>query len=144
MKTYTKNKYGITELLSDGQKVMCGYYHEYDREYMKDAYKRTLLERIIDKPFKPVKFGVIVGDAGIHPFWLGIDRKEQYLLVKFEGDFFAKPIPISCIEDAAAYAKQRRSFTAANKDRIGEKGYDKESFDALNKWADEAEKFTQD
>ena len=107
-----------------GQKVQCIYYQEYDRNYMQYAYKRTFLEKLIDKPFEPVKLGIIVGDAGVHPYWLaGNGRKEQYLLVKFEEYFFAKPIPISCIEDALQAAESTQRFLKESEHRIGEKGY---------------------
>jgi hypothetical protein len=138
---YKIEKYGNVSVFTKGQKVMCCYYHEYEPNYEDDAYKRTFLERLIDAPFKPVKFGVIVGSAGVHPFWLGDNRREQYLLVKFKEYHFAKPIPISCIQDAATYVKE-------HKDRIAENDLkpwqDKTAYDALNRLADEAEKFLQD
>jgi hypothetical protein len=104
---------------------------------MKDAYKRTLVEKLFDKAFKPVKYGVIVGDSGIHPYWLGRDRKEQYLLVKFSEYNFAKPIPISCIRDAEQSAKEAEFFLNQGKHKLGEPGY---GYEAFNKLTDDLNK----
>jgi hypothetical protein len=103
--SFISNKYGVETTLRVGQKVECSYYQEYGRWFMKSAYKRKWWQ-LFDLPFKPVKIGVIVGDAGTHPYWLAEkDGKEQYLLVKFKEYFFAKPIPISCIIDAKQSAE---------------------------------------
>lgn len=134
-------KYTENRTVNIGQKVECVYYHEYERWYMKDAYKRTWLSRLIDKPFKPVKLGVIVGDAGIHPYWLGTDRKEQYLFVKFKEYIFPKPIPISCIRDALQSAERTLAMLERDKDKIGQKGYGQNAFDSLLKQAAKALKF---
>ena len=139
--TFISNKYGTETILQVGQKVECSYYHEYGRWYMKDAYKRKWWQ-LFDPPFKPVKLGVIVGDAGIHPYWLaGNDRKEQYLLVKFKEYFFAKPIPISCIRDAKRSAESMARFLKESEHRIGEKGYDLASFKALTEQMNKAKSF---
>lgn len=141
-KTFVIEKYGNKKEFVIGQKVECIYYHEYDRAYTKDAYKRTWLSMLIDKPFKPVKLGVIVGDAGVHPYWLaGNDRKEQYLFVKFREYFFAKPIPISCIQDALQAAESTKRFLEASMDRVGEKGYELDAFNSLSKNMNNAFKF---
>lgn len=109
---------------------------------MKDAYKRTWLSMLIDKPFEPVKLGVIIGDAGVHPYWLAAHgRKEQYLFVKFKEYILPKPIPISCIQDALEAAERIKSFLEANIERVGEKGYSKEAFDSLSKNMNNAFKF---
>jgi hypothetical protein len=139
--TFISNKYGTETILQVGQKVECVYYHEYGRLYMKDAYKRKWWQ-LFDLPFKPIKLGVIVGDAGTHPYWLaGNDRKEQYLLVKFKEYFFAKPIPISCIIDAKQSAESMAIFLKESEHRIGEKGYDLASFKALTEQMNKAKSF---
>lgn len=141
MEKYKFNKYGNGIEFTVGQKVECSYYHEYDSE--RDGYERTLLEKLIDKPFKPVKHGIIVGDAGIHPYWLaGADRKEQYLLVKFKEYRLAKPIPISCIKDAHQSYLDTMAFLERDKDKIGQKGYSQEAFDSLYSKALQAKEFT--
>jgi hypothetical protein len=138
--TFIDNKYGKEKILHIGQKVECIYYHEYKGEI--DSYKRTLLEKFIDKPFSPVKLGIIVGDAGIHPYWLaGNERKERYLLVKFKEYFFAKPIPISCITDAEFSANRMDAVLKENEHRIGEKGFSKESFENLKNQNNKTRKF---
>jgi len=140
--TFVSDKYGIIKYFHVGQKVQCGYYHEYERWYMKNAYKRTLISRLIDKPFKPVKLGIIVGNAGIHPYWLGIDNKEQYLYVKFKEYILPKPVPISCIEDALESAKRTSAMLERDKDKIGiVKGYDIKSRNWLKEQANKALKF---
>lgn len=139
-KTFVIEKYGNKKEFVIGQKVECIYYHEYPGE--RDAYKRTWLSMLIDKPFKPVKLGVIVGDAGIHPYWLaGNDRKEQYLFVKFKEYVFAKPIPISCIQDAKQSAERTLAMLERDKDKIGQKGYSQDAFDSLSKQANKALQF---
>ena len=141
-KIFVIEKYGNKTEFSAGQKVECTHYHEYGRSYMKDAYKRTWLSVLIDKPFKPVKLGVIVGDAGVHSYWLaGNDRKEQYLFVKFKEYFFAKPIPMSCIQDAKQASERTLSMLERNKDKIGQKGYGQDTFDNLSKQANKALEF---
>jgi hypothetical protein len=140
-KTFVIEKYGNKKEFVIGQKVECIYYHEYGRWYMKDAYKRKWWQ-LFDLPFKPVKLGVIVGDAGVHPYWLaGNDRKEQYLFVKFKEYFFAKPIPISCIQDALQAAERTLAMLERDKDKIGQKGYGQDAFDSLSKQANRALQF---
>lgn len=139
--TFISNKYDTETILKVGQKVECSYYHEYGRWYMKDAYKRKWWQ-LLDRPFKPVKLGIIVGDAGIHRYWLaGTNREEQYLLVKFKEYFFAKPIPISCIMDAKESAKSMSRFLRESACMIGEKGYETESFKELEKLMNKAKLF---
>ena len=139
--TFTGTYYGQETTLHLGQKVECTYYHEYSRLYMKDAYKRKWWQ-LFDLPFKPVKLGVIVGDAGVHPFWLGDnDRKEQYLLVKFKEYFFAKPIPMSCMEDTQEAADKMERILKADQHRIGEKGYSMGSYLALKNQAEKGKSF---
>jgi len=139
--TFISNKYGTETILKIGQKVECIYYHEYPRLFEKDAYKRKWWQ-LFDLPFKPVKLGVIVGDAGTHPYWLaGNDRKEQYLLVKFKEYFFAKPIPISCIRDAKKSAESMARFLKESEHRIGEKEYDLASFETLTEQMNKAKSF---
>lgn len=131
--TFISNKYGTETILQIGQKVECIYYHEY--------HKRKWWQ-LFDLPFKPVKLGVIVGDAGTHPYWLAVnDRKEQYLLVKFKEYFFAKPIPISCIRDAKQSAESMARFLKESEHRIGEKGYDLASFETLTEQMNKAKSF---
>lgn len=139
---FIANNYGKDVVLYLNQKVECSYYHEYNGEV--ESYQRSFLERIIDKPFTPVKLGVIVGEAGIHPYWLAGDgRKEMYLLVKFKEYLFAKPIPISCIYDAEFQSKRMESILKKNEYRVGEKGYSKQSFDMLKIQNDKLKTFLQ-
>lgn len=139
-----RQKYGNKKEFVVGQKVQCTYYHEYERSYMQKAYKRTWLSMLIDKPFKPVKLGVIVGDAGVHPYWLaGSEPTQQYLLVKFKEYIFPKPIPISCIQDALEAAESTKRFLEKDKFRIGEKGYSQEAFDSLSKHMNSAFEFVK-
>jgi hypothetical protein len=142
-KIFIFDKYGVERTLAVGQKVICDYYHEYSRRYEKSAYKRTLLSKMIDKPFKPVKFGVIVGDAGVHPYWLGKDRKEQYLFVKFKEYFLPKPIPISCIKDALSESRNTAAFIEMHKNKIGEKGFSYESMNFLDELAHKGLEFVK-
>lgn len=129
--------------LTVGQKVQCIYYHEYPSGKYK-AYRRTWISKLIDKPFAPVKLGIIVGDAGIHPFWLAASGgKEQYLFVKFKEYIFAKPIPVSCIQDALEAANHTFELLERNKHRIGLKGYSQDAFDGLSKQANLAKKFNR-
>lgn len=139
MKTFKFNKYGTEIELSIGQKVQCTYYHEYANS--DDAYKRTFISKLIDKPFKPVKLGIIIGDAGIHPYWLSNNKKEQYLLVKFKEYLLPKPIPISCIQDALEAAEREKIMLERDKHLIGTKGYSKEAFESLSKNMNDAFKF---
>ncbi len=141
-KIFIDKKYGAETILQVGQKVECFYYHEYERSYMKGAYKRKWWQ-LFDLPFKPVKLGVIVGDAGIHPYWLAFGGNEQYLLVKFKEYFFAKPIPISCIRDAKQSVESMAKFLKENENKIGEKGYSLESFKALTEQMNKAKSFTR-
>lgn len=139
-KTFTHEKYGKKNTFHVGQKVECTYYHEYI--YEKKSYKRKWWQ-LFDKPFKPVKLGLIVGDAGNHPYWLSCayDGKEQYLFVKFKEYLFAKAIPISCIRDSKESAESLERFLKENLHRLGEKGYDFESFEALTRQARNAKHF---
>lgn len=134
--------FGNQHVFEVGQKVECIYYHEYPRSYMKDAYKRKWFEIIIDRPFKPVKLGVVINDAGIHPYWLSPFGNEQYLLVKFKEYFLPKPIPISCITDAKEAVERMEFFLKKSIGRLGEKGYDFESFDKLTNQMNKAKAFT--
>lgn len=138
-KTFVIEKYGNKKEFVTGQKVECVYYHEYDNE--KDAYQRSFLSKMIDKPFKPVKLGVILGDAGIHPYWLGSDRKEQYLFVKFKEYKLPKPIPISCIQDALESAERNKRMIEENKNKVGEKGYSYEAMYYLQNQMEKAFEF---
>ena len=70
-KTFINNK----DTFFVGQKVECTYYHEYENNV--DSYKRTFLEKFIDEPLSPVKLGIIVGDGGVHPFWLATNKKKN-------------------------------------------------------------------
>jgi len=122
-------------ILHKGQKVRCTYYHESTQYPM----------RIIGG-FTPVKLGVIVGDAGIRPYYLAVgdgsfNGTEQYLYVKFKEYFFKKAIPISCIKDAKEAVKNLESFLKENEHKIGEKGYSMESYDILYKQMNEAKEF---
>lgn len=139
---FTSNKYGRESIFHTGQKVQCVYYHEYDSEHT-PHYRRPWYQRIFDTAFHPVKLGVIVGDAGRHPYWLGNDGTEQYLFVKFKEYRFNKAIPISCISDAEQSAKEMKEFLAKNIDKIGQKGYSAESFASLQNQANKAENFTK-
>lgn len=138
--TFTSEQYGIVESFTIGQKVRCTYYNE----GVKPSYKRKFLHWLIDRPFRPVKLGVIVGDAGIHPFYLaqhGTDT-EQYLFVRFKEYIFPKAIPIGCIKDALQAAKDLKEFLEESRSRIGQPGFSYESFTALSKDMDEAFNFT--
>ena len=108
---FTLDKYGRKRHFWRGQSVRCVYYHEYPpREDPLDAYKRTWLSRLIDVPFCPVKTGIIIKSCGVHPFWLGDDREEEYLLIRFSEYRLDKPIPISCIQsvsDDEFYERER-------------------------------------
>jgi len=112
-----------------GQRVQCYYYHERINE--KFAYKRTWFSKIIDKPFEPVKFGVIIGYAGIHPFYLAPNNVEQFLLVKFSEYKLAKPIPISCITDALLAENSLRRLLENNQNKVGSKGFGYDTFSKL-------------
>lgn len=136
-------KYGNRKEFTIGQKVECIYYHEYPDE--KCAYKRSLLSKLIDRPFRPVKLGVIVGDAGVHPYWLASNReqREQYLFVKFKQYVFAKPIPISCITDALQAAKRMEKFLQHGMDNLGSKGFSYESYNRLKKQMNKALEYVE-
>ncbi len=126
--TFTYNRQGKETLFSVGQKVECIHYHE-EWWPQRGVYNRNWLKAIIDRPFKPVKLGVIVGDAGTHPYWLPYyDGKVQYLLVKFKEYFFAKPIPISCIYDVNESIKKMEKSLQENEDKRGS-----DSFGVLSK-----------
>lgn len=139
--TFSIKKYGRETILKIGQKVECSYYHEYPRKYMDRSYHRPLYQ-LIDPPFKPVKLGIIVGDAGFHPYWLAHGDNEQYLFVKFKEYIFNKAIPISCIQDASESAAEMERFLKESESKIGEFGYDLESYNALTEQMNKAKKFT--
>ena len=130
-KTFISENYGQRKEHFVGQKVECTYYHEYSRGYVK-AYKRSFLSRLIDKAFEPVKLGTIVGDAGVHPYWLGNGGQEQYLSIKFKEYTLPKPIPISCIQDALESAESMERLLKENQHRIGQEGYEGKYFDILS------------
>jgi len=137
--TFKHSKYGYETIIKVGQKVECVYYGEYERAV---SYQRTWLARLIDKPFRPVKLGVVVGDAGWHPYWLAGNAKvEQYLFVRFNEYIFPKAIPITCIKDAAESAQKLEYFINYFKNRIGEHGWSKESYDLLKNRVEKAKKF---
>lgn len=129
------------DILEVGQKVECWYYHEYDGE--PKCYKRPIKEKIIDKPFTPVKLGIIVGDAGIHPYWLGRDYKQRYLFVKFDEYKYPKAIPISCISDAKKMAEGLERLLAENATKIGQKVCDMGSYVSLTNQMLLAKEFIQ-
>ena len=123
---FTFNIYGREKVLRIGQKVECVYYHEYDDNV--DSYKRSPLSKLIDKPFRPVKLGVIIGDAGVHPYWLAKkNKRERYLLVRFSEYRLPKPIPISCIEDVKQEAERNKEFIINSVPKMDEKGHDLDS-----------------
>jgi hypothetical protein len=136
-----ENVFGNKKVLTVGQKVECIYYNEYGMIWGDDAYKRTWLSLLLDKPFKPVKLGVIIGDAGVHPFWMGVNGKEQYLLVRFKEYLFPKPIPISCINDAMQSVEKVYRMIERDKDKMGQKGYEEEYFDTCLDLASKAHEF---
>lgn len=132
LETYVRREYsGKETTFHTGQKVHCRYYFESIFQ-TPDAYRRKWWERLFDKPFRAPKAGILIGDAGRHSYWLSLeaDNKEQYLLVKFKGHLFAKPIPISCITDLDYYVERTKRFLSANMHRQGQKGF---SFDAYKK-----------
>lgn len=134
-KTFFSNHYGIPKTFEVGQKVKCTYYHE------RIQYPNRLW--LFSKPFEPVKFGVIVGDAGIKPYYLAHPTKvEQFLRVKFKEYSGNKDIPISCIEDAAESAKRLRNMICQDMDKLGQPGYDIASYLELLNCAEKAEVFT--
>jgi len=121
--------YPVKEFKS-GQQVKCIYYHEYFNE--PKAKNRSWLSLMFDKPFKPVKYGVVTGSAGVHPYWLaGGDGTEEYLWVKFKEYRFKKAIPISCCYDAKQAAIDDVNFLKQNYHNIGQKGYSKKAFIGL-------------
>ena len=129
----------VNKTFKVGQKVACNYYHEYLNEEC--SYKRKWWQ-LFDAPFKPVKMGVIVGNAGVHPYWLSRNnQEEQYLLVKFKEYFFAKPIPISCLKDCKEFANDINLLLSESRHRVGEKGYSLESFTSLTNQANKADVF---
>lgn len=136
---YYTEKYGNKRELHTGQKVECVYYHEYVGK--KDCYQRPWWQKLTDLPFKPVKLGIIEGDAGIHPYWLGSNDTEQYLFVRFREYRFPKAIPISCIRDAKESANMIKNMLERDKDKVGQKGYDFDSFMALSEQAQKADNF---
>ena len=135
--TFIRTQYGDTETFYTGQKVRCIYYHEsIQHPYM------------IIGGFTPVKLGIIVGDAGTRPYYLAGSTKsteavgtEQYLYVKFKEYFFKKAIPISCMNDAQKEARALENMLKESEHRIGERGYDLESFNALTEQMNRAKLF---
>jgi hypothetical protein len=123
-----------------GQKVRCIYYHE-------EIQKPNKLW-IIDKPFTPVKNGIVVGDAGMREYYLQYDgnKKEygglqQFVYIKFNEYLFEKAIPISCVTDCKEAAEKLESFLENTKHRIGEKGFSEESYNSLLESAKVAKEF---
>ena len=117
-------KYGIKNIFFIGQKVQCVYYHE------SIQYPNKLW--IFEKPFTPVKLGVIVGCAGIKPYYLSLkDGKELYLYVKFKEYYSKKAIPASCVIDASKEAESIKTLLEKNKHKIGQPGYSEESYNKL-------------
>ena len=140
LKQFVKNNGGPDDVLIEGQKVECFYYTEHGDK----GYKRHWFEKLIDPPFQPVKLGVIVGKAGIFPYWLAAGGKtETYLFVKFDQYFFKKAIPISCIRDAATSASNTIQYLKQNEHLLGKTGFEKKAFDLLMKQATAAQKFTK-
>lgn len=122
-------------VLQVNQKVECIYYHE-SIQYPNKIW-------LLDKPFEPVKFGIVIGDAGRRPYYLSneVDNKELYLYIKFREYRFKKAIPISCIRDIKQSIASTERLIDANKDRIGEKGYSMEAFIALEQNIEKGKKF---
>lgn len=121
------NKYGTDFIFKTGEEVTATYYHEHDGGTL-DCYKRPFCQWI-ESEFTPVKHGIIIGNAGTHPFWLGRNREEQYLFVKFKEYRFNKAIPISCLQNRQQRKKEILAFLEREKHRIGNPGY---SFDSYN------------
>jgi len=140
---YKITEYGQEKILSKGEKVKCVYYHEYP--HRSNDFNDSFIQRLIDSPFKPVKFGVILGSAGIKPYWLSSNKEgtEEYLYVEFSEYFFKKAIPISCIENAKIEAKRMNDFVEKNRHKIGTKGYSEESFLSLKSQIKESNIFTK-
>ncbi len=100
-----------------GQKVSCFYYCE------EITHPRRLFW--FDKPFEPVKFGIICADAGqrrMHRPWYEQKDTEPYLWVKFKEYRFRKAIPVSCIEDITEYASRLESFMNSSQTPVGGHG----------------------
>lgn len=135
---FTYNNYGTDVTLKVGQKVQCVYYNEHEDG---QGYMRPKKEIMNDLPFKPVKCGTIIGNAGIHPYWLAPEKKQQYLFVEFKEYKFKKAIPISCIKDAKEEAKRTMNMLERNKDRIGQPGFSQQSYDTLLSYATNALNF---
>ena len=136
--TFYTSKFSTKRELRTGQKVECVYYHELTQLYANKS--KNLLDYV--NPFTPVKLGVIVGDAGRRPYYLaGFDGKEQYLYVKFKEYLFKKAIPISCIYDAKESTEKMERMLKEDAHRLGEKGYEKESFDWFKKRINENKEF---
>lgn len=140
---FTFDRFGKEITLKVGQKVQAISYHEDEPDCTWTGYKRTSEEIKTDPPFTPVKLGVVVGDAGVHPYRMGRYGKSQYLLVKFADYKLPKPIPISCLEDAAEAAE--KTFFKLKRDihLLGQKGYDTESFQYLVNMANKAKAFAE-
>ncbi len=88
--TFICNQFGREKTISIGQKVFCIYYHE--------SIHKNLPFGI---GFTPPKYGVVIGDAGIHKGYSynkNIDL--QWLYVKFDEYNRNIAIPIDCIDDA--------------------------------------------
>lgn len=152
MKQFKDNSYGKEVILHIGQKVECTYYNEAIQWKETGIWNkdRTWWERFFDikpVPFTPVKLGVIVGDAGIRPYYLAFGKDngyQQYLYVQFREYNKSKAIPISCIKDAKESARITREWLMRDKHRLGEPGYGMESFMALSQMAANAENFTRE
>jgi hypothetical protein len=67
--TFKFKNWGNEYVLSVGQKVECVYYHE-SIQMHKDGKSRGLLSLLFDDDFTPVKLGIIVGSAGVMPYYL--------------------------------------------------------------------------
>ncbi len=117
--------------ITEGSKVKCIYYHEHLHEAKK--YNRPRIQKILDRPFSPVKYGVVVKSAGVHPYWLatGVGGMEEYLFVRFKEYMFLKAIPLSCCFEAAECLKHDKEFLLSNIHRVGEPGFGIDSFREL-------------
>lgn len=136
-KTFSIIKCDIKKELHVGQRVVCSYYGEYSTDL--NIIQNILC--IFFGYFTPVKFGIIIGDAGNRNYFL-TGRKEQFIWVKFKEYFLKKAIPISCIEDAVESAVNLEKFLISRKKEIGNPGYSRSSFDALSELVNKSNKFT--
>lgn len=132
---FIDTRFGKNKKLFIGQKVQCVYYHE------RIQYPNTIKAEF----FTPVKCGVIIGDAGVRKYYLACgDGTEQYLWVKFKEYIFNKAIPVSCIDDAKESAERTLAFLKKSEHRIGEKGYELDSFLQLENQSKKALKFYEE